>query len=189
MAVEGWHDKIKKQQHTQIQIQIKGMKSHSQIQDSFLMTSCWQRWQWGQRQIKMASVYFAWLLLGCSRAARTMKVFVHKYCIVQMCGPGKQRSAYIGRYRYRYRDIKLKKKQKDERFEGGCGGGWRSGCRWVTGARLTCRQAPRCLLVSHCHLCQQTTSCIQPSALMDALVSHTLTANLSLGVCAPRGHQ
>lgn len=38
--------------------------------------------------------------------------------------------------------------------------------RWMTGASLTCRQAPRCLLVSHCHLCQQTMSCIQPSALI-----------------------
>lgn len=47
------------------------------------------------------------------------------------------------------------------------------------GGSLTCRQAPRCLLVSHCHLCQQTMSCIQPSALINALALHMLTANLS----------
>lgn len=38
--------------------------------------------------------------------------------------------------------------------------------RWMTGASLTCRQAPRCLLVSHYHLYQQTMSCVQPSALI-----------------------
>lgn len=46
------------------------------------------------------------------------------------------------------------------------GGGLVVRTRWMTGASLTCHQAPRCFLVSHCHLCQQTMSCIQPAALM-----------------------
>lgn len=81
------------------------------------------------------------------------------------------------------RDLKLKRKKRMRglKEDVAAGGGLVAD---EEGASLTCRQAPRCLLVSHCHLCQQTTSCIQPSALINALALalHMLTANLSRAV-------
>lgn len=60
--------------------------------------------------------------------------------------------------------------------------------RSMIGVNLTCRQDPRCLLVFHCHLCQQTMSCIQPLALKIYSTSSITQAWKQLGEAVYASH-
>lgn len=153
------------------------------------MTSCWQRDDNERKdKIKCPLSGFKWLLFWHSRAALLKKsmnfllswrdsvlhlspkltlslaavqvvLFVCLVMKIQLCSLTKQHEKQT--YKLNNKGWQVWRRM------------WRRAevwllfqTRWMTGASLTCRQAPRCLLVSHCHLCQQTMSCIQPSALI-----------------------
>lgn len=154
------------------------------------MTSCWQRDDNEIRdKLKCPWFSFKWRLSGHSRAALTSVNVTPNY-LWQIWGGSSffwlnisfgsgQVYIFDGVHNSSQQNLTFgsicaalldsMEKTRNGEFDGGCGGGRRSGrlaTRWMTGVSLTCRQAPRCLLVSHCHLCQQTMSCVQPSALI-----------------------